>query len=154
MRRALVVAIVVGLAAPAGADTQPEAEEPPVRRDGYGLGIVVSDLVSAGLVAGAYGTFKHYEDCECEEFASGYLVMFGAGGYLMGAPMIHHEHGRDGRAWQSAALRLTLPLVGLLAARMVDPPDEHDRGALNETSGWFFLGGALTAMAIDWSISF
>jgi hypothetical protein len=68
--------------------------------------------------------------------------------------MIHHFHKRPGRTWQSVALRVALPALGLLAARMVDPPDEHDRGELNEASGWFFLGGAVTAMAIDWTISF
>lgn len=154
MRRALVIAIVVGLAAPAGAETETVPEDRPVRHDGYGHWIVLADVLSAGLVAGGYGALKAYEDCECEEFLSGYLVMFGAGGYLSGGPMIHHEHGNRGRTWQSVALRVALPAVGLLAARVVDPPDEHDRGELNETSGWMFLGGIGAAMAIDWAISF
>lgn len=153
MRRVLVIAIVLGLAATARAE-KGEVEEKPVRHDGYGGWIVLSDVLSAGLVAGAWGTFKAYEDCECEEFLSGYLVMFGVGGYLSGGPMIHHEHRNRGRTWQSAALRVTLPALGLLVARAVDPPDEHDKGELNEASGWFFLGGAITAMAIDWTISF
>jgi hypothetical protein len=148
----LVIAIGLGVAAPAGAGND-EAERPR-RRDGYAPGIILADALSTALVIGGVAVAREYADCECEEFGSGYLILFGGGGYLMGAPMLHHEHGRSGRTWQSAALRLTLPALGLLVARGLDPPDEHDRGELDEASGWLFLGGAIAAMTIDWAISF
>ena len=152
MRRAAALVIVLGLAADTRAET-PRDEAPP-RRDGYAAEILVADILSAGMLLGGVAIARSSADCDCEEMGSGYMMLLGGGGYLAGGPLLHHAHRRRGRTWQSAGLRLALPALGLLVARMIDPPDQHDRGELNETSGWMFAGGAALAMGIDWAISF
>jgi hypothetical protein len=92
---------------------------------------------------GFYLLYK-YLDCECEEFGSPMLIMLGVGSYLWIPAFMHHEHRRTGPMVLSPVLRAALPLGAYAVANSKDASTGWQVGAL--------IGGAVTAMVIDWSL--
>lgn len=135
--------VVVALLGGRSAAAEEAPVTPPAPSSGYTLPVIAADLAAIGLAAGGYATLRHYEDCACEEFASGYLMLFGVGAYLS-SPAIHHHHGRLEHGLAAGALRLVLPVVGALVARSI----RDDRTA---TFGGA-VAGVATAMAVDWAV--
>jgi len=143
MRRTIVTAVVLASLAPAAA----HAEQAPPARPGpgwYGHHIAVFDAGALAITGLGVHLLFEYQDCECEEVGSMYLVMLGTGAYLFGGPILHHEHRRPAALVTSAALRIGLPLGGLALA---SSRDASTRWTVAAT-----LGGAATAMVLDWTL--
>jgi len=70
-------------------------------------------------------------------------------GYVVGSPMIHAANGSSRKTGASAALRLSLPLVGGLIAYALPKSNKEDdvEPALAMATG--VIGGAAIAMVID-----
>jgi hypothetical protein len=83
---------------------------------------------------------------------SGSLVDMGLGTYLFGAPIVHLSHNRPGRAAGSLALRLGLPILGLMVGIKSHTchasPDLCDEGPGAEAVIGL-LGGVIAASVID-----
>ena len=70
-------------------------------------------------------------------------------GYVVGSPVIHAANGSSRKTGASAALRLSLPLVGGLIAYELPKSNKEDdvEPALAMATG--VIGGAAIAMVID-----
>jgi len=127
-------------------DTAPEpataTQKPPPDEIPYRFAVMMSDTAALGLTAAGYKVLRAYEDCECEEFASGYLMMFGVSAYVAGPPAIHYSRGHIGRTVASAATRVGFPAAAFGLAAGLDL-DTRDTAVAVGTS-------VVIAMAFDW----
>lgn len=156
--RSLVVILIAAAASrsaraePAGADaTHPDGTQPrPLRptvtasadipapaagaTEWYGLPIVVSDVVSTGLVATGALTFSF------ENEGPVIAMLAGLGGYSLGGPIVHAANGE----WIHSGMSLGLRAVPwLLWGALREGVGDEDVG------NWALAGSALGAMIVD-----
>ena len=146
MRTSLVALLLVA-ATSAAAASPPASPAPSPARPApgwYGWQIAGFDVLGAGLVALGVHVARDAEDCECEEFGSGYLMLFGGASYLAGGPTMHYRHRRPGVMVLSGALRFGLPIAAGLIA--------DERGAARGEMWTAVIGGAGVAMVLDWAL--
>jgi hypothetical protein len=124
-----VVAHAQHAARPASSPTALQPVPKETRRVYYGGEVLLCDLASVLLLFG------------------GVTAPIGAGGYLLGGPIVHARHGNPERAVASAALRLALPVVGGSVGLAVYDSKEPIGAVLFAFAGGMI--GALGAMAID-----
>ena len=103
--------LALALLLPAAAHAQPADEPSDPPRGTYTGSMMLADGLSIASFATGFVIARTYE-CDCEEMGSGYLMLFGLGGYVMGGPALHAIHDRHGRAWASGLLRVGLPVIG------------------------------------------
>jgi hypothetical protein len=125
------------------ADADPSPSPSPSGR-WYGWKIAAVDLGGAGAFALGMYAAQASRDCGCEEFGSGYLIMFGVGAYAAGGPGLHYGRDRPGAMVGSVALRAGLPAAGYLIARR--------RQASDRTATIAIGAGVAAAMVIDWTL--
>jgi hypothetical protein len=113
------------------------------RADTYSHEVVIADAVSLALIGGGYELAVH-SDPNSEDFAGGYLLLFGFGGYLYTSAFIHHDHGHLGRGIGSGVLRASLPLAAGITA--------YELTGDRQTAVLAALGGAASAMLLDWTV--
>jgi hypothetical protein len=141
MRAIAIVGMLALLGGVARADDEPR---PPPEPGFYGHHIAIVDGVAVGLTGLGFHLLYEYLDCECEEMGSGVLIMLGVGTYAMMPAMLHHERKRTASTVGSVSLRVGLPVMALIVA------DERDASTAWKVGAT--LGGAATAMVIDWSL--
>lgn len=100
----------------------------------YGLPIVVTDVVSTGLVTVGALTFS------LEEEAPAIAMMTGLGGYTLGGPIVHATNGEWIHSGMSLGIR-AVPWV-LWGALREGVGDE-------DVGNWTLAAGALCAMIVD-----
>ena len=76
------------------------------------------------------------------------LVIIGGATYLLGAPIVHANHGNDGRAAGSLAGRLLVPFAGALAGAAIGHEEGGETSVL-EGAAYGFAGGMVVTAAID-----
>jgi hypothetical protein len=96
----LVASLLLLVASPAHAEPA-EASEP------YTTQVLIADVASIGMIAGAYGVDQATRGRSSAESA---LVAGGALGYFLAAPIIHMVHRRPAIGGLDLAMRLVLPL--------------------------------------------
>jgi hypothetical protein len=115
-------------------------EEPPAHVASYHGEVLVVDGVAVGLLGAGMGM-------EWTTGGGGGGAFFGVVSgslYLVGAPLTHMTRQRYGRAALSAAIRVGLPLLGVVVADLL-PREPGTIGA-----HYFVMGvGALVACALD-----
>jgi hypothetical protein len=125
MRR-LVLAIVVLHALPARADDDPPSS--------YRAELFATDALSDFAIVTGFA-------------AGGIPSLVGAGGYLVGAPVIHMRHGHGGRAMASLAMRIALPVAGYwLGGRRMSSDDDDEQFI---AQGMLAMSGMLLAQTLD-----
>lgn len=128
----------------------------------YGTSIALADAASvAAVFVGAMlvvaGALSEY-DCEYEcgdndgSVALGFVLMIGgSAGYVFGGPLIHRHHGNSSGAGKSLALRLGLPLAGVLIGSALRDDNCSDYDCGDDYSGQLTSLGVASAMVIDWA---
>ncbi len=106
--------------------------------DWYGWQTMTVDAASVGTMA--LGLNRRFTP----------LAVAGAGGLLLGAPILHAAHGNWGNAGLSLGSRVLFPLGGILLGALVSGGDSV-AGGLAKTWGGGFLGfGA--ALVVDYAV--
>lgn len=91
-----------------GAEVDPG---PPAATRWYGWHVLAVDLASIGLIAAGRDQL---------------FSTIGAGGLVLGGPLVHLGRGHGGRAVGSLALRLSAPIVGGAIATAACPGEDND----------------------------
>jgi hypothetical protein len=130
--------VVVALIILAGQRAHAEAPEPDEAVASYRTTTLKPDGVALGLAVAGIAT---------SESSLGFL---GAGTYAVGAPLVHLTKQRYGRALASVALRVGLPLLGVLIGDSI-PRDcpAGDCMTGSRAVGIGFGAGVVTAIALD-----
>lgn len=134
-----VVAIAIALTCQrAHADSPPPEPDRPVVASYRGTTLAF-DGIALGLVVAA------------DAADAPFLAVLGAGTYVVGAPIAHMTNQRYGRAAASMAMRVGLPLLGLIIGDNL-PRDCGPSGDCNGSPVALYLGfaaGVVTASAVD-----
>jgi hypothetical protein len=145
MLRIVVIASIVFSFRVALADADSSQESEP--QLGYGVYLLIPDLGSLGVM----GTGAAFTD------HAGKFVVAGLVTYTVGGPIVHVAHRQYGRAAASLAVRVGMPLVGLLVGdgiqQLTSGGDPHPWEEFDgPPSPWWALGlvgGFVGASLVD-----
>jgi hypothetical protein len=135
---AFVTAATFALPRAASADEPDDA--PATERQWYGGPMVAVDVASFGLLIAA--------DALGDSDASGALAVVGVTGFALFAPIDHAARGHGKRTWGSLALRVGLPLAGVLAAAVTCKSNGSGSNC-DDSVGTGAIFGAFTAVVLD-----
>lgn len=117
----------------------------------YGMKTAAADALSVGamfvgalMVATAYDESDY--DSDDTEVLGGVLLVGGAIGMFVGAPLVHLSQDNSSSAWKSLGLRVGVPMAIGLVASSTDDADAED--AMASLAGLAFIG----VVVLDWAV--